>query len=269
MKRVLIFMQTFMTMFLFAVSASHAVPNLISYQGVLNDSNGEPLSSTVIMTFSIYDASTDGTLLWSEAQSVQVSNGIFNVKLGSVQQLPATVFVQDTLYLGIQVASDPEMTPRQRITAGPYVHSVVPIGTIMPWVKNMTGVPALSDEWVECNGQTLNDTESVLNGQLIPNLNSDNRFLRGNTVSGGTGGSDTHNHFSSISNPGMSYLAIGGFGIEETRTTNDTMRSILTTSGEGLVTNYSHGVDNYLTYKTSSADTKPPYFDVVWIMKVK
>lgn len=193
MKRALIFFKTLVIMHLLLLSVAYAVPNLISYQGVLNDSGGSPISSTVIMTFSIYNIATGGAALWSETQSVQVSNGLFNVKLGSVQQLPSSVFIQDTLYLGIQIASDPEMEPRQQITAGAYTykselagHGAIPIGTIMSWAKNLTGVPALSGGWVECNGQTLNDPESPLNGQIIPNLNTDGYILKGDTSSGDT-----------------------------------------------------------------------------------
>lgn len=43
--------------------------------------------------------------------------------------------------------------------------------------------------FVECNGQVLNDSASLYNGQTIPNLNSADgykggRFLRGGTISG-------------------------------------------------------------------------------------
>ena len=222
----------------------HAISNLISYQGILNDSGGLPISATVSMTFSIYDVDTDGTALWSETQSVLVSNGLFNVKLGSVNALPPSVFVQDTLYLGIQVASDQEMTPRQQITSGSYAYksvmteeTIIPIGGIIAWVNNIPGMPSLPAGWVQCNGQTLVDPESPLNGQVIPDLNGENRFLRGNTVSGTTGGSDTHRHSFS---------------------TTDDANSVGNT--------YSFASPNNLTKYSSSL---PPYFDVIWIIKIK
>ena len=62
--------------------------------------------------------------------------------------------------------------------------TLVPVGAIIPWVKDLTNTPSLPEGWVECNGQTLSDTESVYDGQTIPDLNSSNRFLRGNTSSG-------------------------------------------------------------------------------------
>jgi len=128
-------------------SAAVAVPNLISYQGVLNDQNGQPMSTTVNMTFRIYDVATGGTALWNETQNVPVSNGLFNVKLGSVQQLSPEIFQQDNIYLGIQVGADPEMAPRQQMTSASFAYkseiaeqSKVPVGGIVAWVNNSKGV---------------------------------------------------------------------------------------------------------------------------------
>lgn len=47
-----------------------------------------------------------------------------------------------------------------------------PIGSIATWYKYITGVPTLDDTYVECAGQTLSDAGSLLNGQVIPNLNT-------------------------------------------------------------------------------------------------
>jgi len=61
---------------------------------------------------------------------------------------------------------------------------IVPIGSTMAWDKSMPGVPALPDGWVECNGQTLSDPDSPLNGQVIRSINVDKRFIRGGATSG-------------------------------------------------------------------------------------
>jgi hypothetical protein len=89
--------------------------------------------------------------------------------------------------------------------AGTIVHSVditsintidIPIGGIIWWYKNLTGVPALPSGWVECNGQVLDDSESLLNGQTIPNINGSGYFIRGSATAGITQLSQTksHNH---------------------------------------------------------------------------
>lgn len=60
----------------------------------------------------------------------------------------------------------------------------LPIGSIIAWHKNLTGCPALPAGWVECNGGTLDNPDSPFDGQPIPNLNGDKRFLRGGSESG-------------------------------------------------------------------------------------
>ena len=249
---------------LFQTATAMAVPNLISYQGVLNDSSGEPVSATVSMTFSIYDVASGGTALWSEIQSVQVSNGVFNVRLGLVQQLTSPVLQISTLYLGIQVGADPEMTPRQLIVSQSYVHAPIPIGSIMAWAKNLLGVPDLPDGWVECNGQFLSDTESPLNGRTIPDLNTSNRFLRGNTESGGYGGVESHNHFSPASkwHDKNLFILSGDYGAEQTG---------VGTYGMINESYFSYGYSGgtITNFKTSSVNAIPPYYEIVWIMKVK
>jgi hypothetical protein len=71
-----------------------------------------------------------------------------------------------------------------------YYH-IVPIGSVVAWLKSYTNTPALGAGWVECNGQVLSDATSVYNGQTIPDLNGtgvgNHRFLRGQNTSGGTG----------------------------------------------------------------------------------
>ncbi len=70
--------------------------------------------------------------------------------------------------------------------------SQVPIGGTIGWYKNTPGVPALPANFVECNGQFLDDPESLLHGQMMPDMNTGvQRFPRGGLVSGLTGGIDT------------------------------------------------------------------------------
>ena len=67
---------------------------------------------------------------------------------------------------------------------------LIPVAGITAWHKILGGT--LPNRFVECNGQTISDTESPLDGQTVPDLNGDNRILKGNTSSGGTGSFDTN-----------------------------------------------------------------------------
>ena len=99
--------------------AQAAAPRLISFQGQLTDSIGTRLTGTYSMTFKIYNVSSGGSALWSEAQSsVSVTNGVFDVELGSVTALSLPF---DTQYWqGVTVGSDAEMTPRRKLMSAPY-----------------------------------------------------------------------------------------------------------------------------------------------------
>ena len=62
----------------------------------------------------------------------------------------------------------------------------IPVGGIVAWHKDMTGVPALEDNFVECDGTVINNAKSPMNGETLPNLNASSKVITGNTTSGGT-----------------------------------------------------------------------------------
>lgn len=96
-----------------------SVPKLLTYQGVLKDANGSYLTGSYEMTFRVYGSSSGGSALWSESQTgVSVNSGRFSVELGSVSALNLD-FSQD-YWLSVQVGTDTEMTPRQRLTSAGY-----------------------------------------------------------------------------------------------------------------------------------------------------
>jgi hypothetical protein len=97
----------------------------ISYQGRLADSAGNPLTDKYNMEFRIYDVPTGGTPLWTEmwtgANAVDVSDGLFNVMLGSIDgTLALSIENHDELYLGITVGTDSEMVPRVQLGSVPF-----------------------------------------------------------------------------------------------------------------------------------------------------
>lgn len=107
------------------VNAGAAVPQLINYQGKLTDNSGAPITSAVTLKFRIYDAPAGGTLLWGpESHPVTPdANGDYNVILGAGTPpvaFPANLFAATPRYLGVEVNTDGEMTPRQQITAVAY-----------------------------------------------------------------------------------------------------------------------------------------------------
>lgn len=97
----------------------------ISYQGRLADINGDPLTGIYNLEFRLYDVPVGGAPLWDEfwtgGNSVQVSDGLFNVMLGSLNPTLASVIDgHDALFLGITVGTDSEMVPRVQLGSVPF-----------------------------------------------------------------------------------------------------------------------------------------------------
>ena len=128
-----------------------------------------------------------------------------------------------------------------------------PVGSITPWLQDYPNTPALPDGWELCDGHTINDIDSPYNGDPTPNLNGQNRFLRGSNTSGGTGGSITHAH--SLAHPA-----------------NRRYSWITGADGESIVYGFGGFAANakqFLRSATVDTSSIPPYYNVVWIMKIK
>jgi len=99
-------------------TATAQIPNQISWQGVLQDSQGELLNGNYDLTVKIYDVATGGTALWSETHNgLAITDGLVNLMLGSINDL--NVSFDSQYWLEITIG---EGTPLSRImlTSVPY-----------------------------------------------------------------------------------------------------------------------------------------------------
>ena len=104
-----------------SLSASASVPKRVTYHGMLKDSSGSFLTGTYDMNFRIYNVATSGTALWTETQvDVSVSSGRFTVELGSETAL--NLDFSQGYWLSVEIESDGEMTPRQKLTSVGYAY---------------------------------------------------------------------------------------------------------------------------------------------------
>ena len=106
---------------------SEAAANVYGYipiQGQLTDAGGAALADGYYdVTFSLYDASSGGTLVCADTNSVSVENGLFYSNISTCSTLDIG---GQQLYLAIEVEGDGEMTPRQPIYPVPYAMSLKP-----------------------------------------------------------------------------------------------------------------------------------------------
>lgn len=110
---------------LLTATAALAQPALLNVQGGLTNADGTPLADGAYnITFRIYNVPGGGAELWTENQIVDVYRSIFSTVLGFTNSLNGLSF-DESYYLGVQIAGDPEMTPRIPLTSVPYAFNVV------------------------------------------------------------------------------------------------------------------------------------------------
>ncbi len=99
------------------------VAQALPQEGRLLDANDQPVNGAVDMTFRLYHQANGGTAAWSEAQSVQVDNGYYAIRLGDpsvsgVEPITADVLAPPT-YLAISIGGA-ELSPRLELGTVPY-----------------------------------------------------------------------------------------------------------------------------------------------------
>lgn len=168
-------------------------PALISFQGFLNDSGGDPLADgNYPMQFALYSSSSGGSALWAESHgSIAVGSGYFSVLLGSGScttgcPLGADDFSSDTRYLqaSVDTGTGYVVFPRQRLASAPYALQATNAdnATNAPW-SGLTGVPAGFADNID------NDTLGSLscaNGQ-IAKWNGSSWLCAADDAGGGSG----------------------------------------------------------------------------------
>jgi hypothetical protein len=95
---------------------------ILNYQGRLVDpatGNAKP-NGTYPMVFRLYNSPVGGAVLWTETKSITLTNGFFSTLLGDTASFNLSQFDGQSLWLGITVNADPELTPRLQLAAVPY-----------------------------------------------------------------------------------------------------------------------------------------------------
>jgi len=120
-------------------STPSAASRILSFQGRLTDSLGNPITAATNMRFRLYTASSGGTTLYDTGTCsiTPDQDGVHNVLIGSScgSEVSSSVFTENTqVWLGVLVGSDAEMTPRQRMANVPYAMNAetlqgLPVGT--------------------------------------------------------------------------------------------------------------------------------------------
>jgi len=149
------------------------VPSTVGYQGRLYDQNGAPINSTVSVVFSLYPTTSSATAVWTETQSVAVTNGYFAVQLGAVTAFGTSAFDGTVRYLGVKVGTDAEMTPRASLASVPYALAAPPDAR---FGANTSLAATGSGGGAQCTlGEVILTAGGIANGATLP---ADGRLLQ-------------------------------------------------------------------------------------------
>ncbi|HEY6172045.1 MAG TPA: hypothetical protein VIX80_07300 [Candidatus Kapabacteria bacterium] len=123
--RIRSFIQSFLWLALLLVVTSNValaqIPREMSYQGIIVDGSGNPISDgNHSLEVSFYDLPVGGTLLHGETFFTQFKAGIFNVILGRSTPFPAGLQFDKQYFLAVSVDGGAEMVPRTALTSAPY-----------------------------------------------------------------------------------------------------------------------------------------------------
>ncbi len=99
-------------------------PRQLNYQGFLTDTLGNPVTNPAMsMTLGIWSASSGGTQLWFENQTIDIQKGIFNIIVGDLTTLPDSIFTKNpNRWLELTVGGI-TLSPRTRIVSTAYAYT--------------------------------------------------------------------------------------------------------------------------------------------------
>ncbi len=165
-------------------------PQTFSFQGRLTDNSNNAITKPSAVRFGLYNSSTafGNALLWEETQTVSPdTEGKFSTTLGKEKTIPASIIMENpSLYLGITVGADKELTPRQLIPNTSYAANAdtlqgLPLITQADAPMNNVVLALDSAGNVSMTGKS--HTVQAMNGQLA--VSGEKLILATNTGSNG------------------------------------------------------------------------------------
>ncbi len=138
--------QLFLVCFLFLVAGATVfgqIPKTLNYQGTLITGSTPVPDGNYSVTFRLYAASSGGSAVWTEAQLVATTNGVFSAILGKIIPLPAAFNIP--YWLSLQVGVDPELSPRIEMTGVAYSMRTVTADSAAKLADNAVTSATISD----------------------------------------------------------------------------------------------------------------------------
>ncbi|PIQ89931.1 MAG: hypothetical protein COV72_00460 [Candidatus Omnitrophica bacterium CG11_big_fil_rev_8_21_14_0_20_42_13] len=96
----------------------------IRFQAKLGDAQEIPIDGALNLIFRLYEKDNGGNPIWEEIHpATSVQNGILDLELGSITPFNLPFDMQ--YWLGVEIESDGEMTPRFKLSSAPYAFNKI------------------------------------------------------------------------------------------------------------------------------------------------
>src|SRR3989344_6005610 len=228
-----------------ALAAPVAPPRILSFQGRLTDNNDNPIAATKAIRFAIYNdlTASGAALLWQEIDTVSPdTDGIFSILLGNQTSIDQSLFAQNaSLYLGVTITQDSELTPRQQLATVAYATNAevlqgMPPTTDAGQTTNTNTILALNSSGTLAIGGVATTTFQATSAQFKitgqPLLLTTNGASNGNVaiVPDGTGIIDLQKPLQNTSNSNNISTAVGSVEVD------DLFSILATSSGQSAFT---------------------------------
>ena len=211
---------------------SAQIPEEFSYQGILTDPTGTPISNgNHAIRVSLYTNPTGGSAIHTEEQSLMVEDGLFSMIVGATP-FSASVDFSQQYWLGISVDGGPELTPRTALVAVPYAMNAKSAEEAESLAPTATGVVR------QVNG--LDGNVTIVGGGGTTVSKSGSTLTISSTGGSATGieGVQSSDGSIAVTNPNgpVANLSIpnGSIGTEKLSAGGSSAGQVLTSTGSGL-----------------------------------
>jgi hypothetical protein len=196
---------------LFFVSSSvHAQtsPRVISYQGFIA-SNGSPGDSGMFaISVALYSDSGGAACVWRDTYWTPVTNGVFNLALGSHVQLPSNRDMDGPLWLGVSVNGGAEARPLSQLSTSPFAINVADSSiTAKKMATDYVSAVTVNGTKITSQGSALNlSSEGIVKFQFDSSSNSVIATMPIAPIANGDGGTDWSETGNNSTTPGINYV---------------------------------------------------------------
>lgn len=192
------------------------VPGTISWQGILQDDQGDLLNGQYTLTFSIHDSQSGGNKLWEESHTIVISEGLTNIILGMSTAL--NLDFENQYWLQIQVGNGTPLS-RIKLTSVPYAMTA----------KNVVDKSITYNKLQDASG----DPGTILmwdGTQWIESISGDDDSIIGNEILNVTDGTLTRNGGGTAGNPFT--VDVSPLGIDTPELANNAVTSAKVGAGQ-------------------------------------